>query len=86
VRYGIAGNSIDFGKVKEVPMPLLAMELLAFVDDVLGELGIRREVEYVTVILENGTSVDRQLKTFHGTGDLEAVVDQLIDETREGWS
>jgi len=86
VRYGIDGNLIDFGKVEEVPMPLLAVELLAFVDDVVDELGIRKEVDYIHTILSNGTSADRQLNTFHRTGDLKAVVDQLVKETREGWS
>jgi carboxylate-amine ligase len=44
---------------------------------------VRQEVEYVHTILENGTSADRQLKTFRETGDLKAVVDQLVAETRE---
>ena len=33
---------------------------------------------------EEGTSADRQLRTFERTGDLKAVVDQLIAETMEG--
>ncbi len=85
VRYGIDGKLIDFGKEQEVPMRLLAIELLDLVDDVVDELDIREEVEYVHTILTNGTSADRQLLTFRRSGDLKAVVDQLVEETKEGW-
>jgi carboxylate-amine ligase len=56
-----------------------------FVDDVVDELGSRREVEYAFQIMRDGTSADRQLATYERTGgDLKAVVDQLIAETAEG--
>ena len=50
----------------------------------VDELGTRKEVEYAYRILAEGTSADRQLRTFQQTGDLKAVVDQLIVETEEG--
>ncbi len=81
VRYGIDGQLIDFGKQEEVPFRSLATEMLAWVDDVVDELGVRREVEYVNVILSEGSSADRQLKTYRETGDFKAVVDQIVDET-----
>ena len=84
VRHGIDGKLIDFGQQQEVPFRFLAIELLEFLDDVVDELGVREEVEYVHTILANGTSADRQLRTYHKTGDLTAVVDQLIEETKEG--
>jgi carboxylate-amine ligase len=84
VRYGIDGKLIDFGKEQEVPLRFLAIELLELVDDVLDELEIREEVAYVHTILENGTSADRQLLTYRRTGDLNAVVDQLVAETKQG--
>jgi carboxylate-amine ligase len=84
VRYGIEGRLIDFGKQQEVSMRSLAHELLEFVDEVLDELDIRQEVEYVRTILEGGTSADRQLAVYHETGDLKAVVDRVVAETREG--
>ena len=84
VRYGVDGNLIDFGKGTEVPVRLLIQELLAFVDDVVDELGSREEVAYAHRILDVGSSADRQLATFRDTGNLEAVVDQLVAETREG--
>jgi glutamate---cysteine ligase / carboxylate-amine ligase len=81
-RYGIDGKLIDFGRRAEVPMRDLAIELLAFVDDVVDELGSRREVDYVRTILADGTSADRQLRVYRDTGDLRAVVQALVAETR----
>ncbi len=84
VRFGVDGQLIDFGKSQEVPVRLLVRELLEIVDDVVDDLGSRREVEYVKVILDTGSSADRQLATFRETGSLEAVVDRIVAETREG--
>jgi len=55
-------------------------------------LGSREEVAYVETILRNGTSADRQSRVFRqalaqGASDqeaLQAVVDHLIVETKEG--
>ena len=82
-RWGLDGKLIDFGKRKEVPMRELAVELLEFIDDVVDELGSRREVEYVRKILSDGTSAERQVQVFRETGDLRAVVQALVEETRE---
>jgi len=84
VRWGLDGKLIDFGKQTEVPVRDLIIELLDFVDDVVDDLGSRKELEYIHQILEGGTSADRQLKTYEKTGDFNAVVDQLIAETMEG--
>src|SRR6266849_1104355 len=85
VRYGIEGKLIDFGRDEERPARELVRELIAwFVDDVLDELGSRKEVEYAFKILDEGTSAERQLATFTRTGDMKAVVDQLIAETADG--
>ena len=81
-RYGMDGNLIDFGRRAEVPMRDLAGELLEFVDDVVDELGSRRALQYVHQIVQEGTSADRQLAVFRQTGDLKAVVQWLVDETR----
>ncbi len=83
VRYGLEGKLIDFGKQKEVPVRDLIRELLEFVDDVLDDLGSRKEVEHVHTILERGTSADEQLRVFRETDDLKAVVDRLIELTVE---
>ncbi len=83
MRYGIDGRLIDFGKGDEVPLRSLVLELLEFVDDVLDELNVRAEAEYVHTILAEGSSADRQLRRGED-GDLLAVVDGLVEETREG--
>lgn len=83
-RYGIAGKLIDFGKRNEVDAAVIMHELIAFVDDVVDDLGSRADVENLLKVIEHGTSADRQLKVFQETGDLKAVVDNLIAETMEG--
>lgn len=83
VRYGLDGHLIDFGKRQEIPVRHLALEVLEMVDDVVDELGSRKEVEYIHQILKEGSSADRQLDTFRRTNSLEAVVDQLIAESQE---
>ena len=52
----------------------LALELLGFVDDVVDELGSRRQVSGILNILRDGTSADRQLAVYRETKDLKAVV------------
>src|SRR5713226_1384607 len=85
VRYGLDGRLIDFGKGVELPARDLVRELIEwFIGDVVDELGSRKEVENAYRILEEGSSADRQLATFRRTGDLKAVVDQLIAETADG--
>lgn len=83
VRYGLSGKLLDLGKQKEVPVKELIYELLEFVDDVVEDLGSRKEIEHIHVILQRGTSADEQLKVFAETDDLKAVVDRLIINTKD---
>ena len=83
-RYGISGKLIDFGKQEEVEYKLLVVELLEFIDDVIDELGSRKEIEYIHQILEMGTGADRQLAVFEQTNDMKAVVDYIVSETKIG--
>ncbi len=84
VRYGTQGKLIDFGKQQEFPAAELLGELVEFVDDVVDDIGSRREVEHVYTILERGTSADRQLEVLERTQDPKQVVDFLIEETLSG--
>lgn len=92
MRYGIQGKLIDFGKSEQIPMKFLALELLDLVDDVVDELGSRKEVEHIHTILERGTSADRQVQVYkealaNGANEqkaLTAVVDFLTTETMRG--
>src|SRR4026209_599502 len=81
-RWGLDGQLIDFGRRAEVPMRELALELLEFVDDVVDPLGSREAVNHIHAVLRDGTSADRQLAVFRETGDLKAVVQYVVDETR----
>ena len=83
-RWGLEGKLIDFGKREEVPMRDLAVELLEFVDDVVDDLGSRSAVEYVHTVLRDGTSADRQLAVYRQTGDLTAVVRDIVEQTKPG--
>ena len=83
-RYGLDGKMIDFGRRMEVPAEELLDELLEFVDDVVDELGSRKEVYYVREIMKMRTGADRQLKVFEETNDLKKVVDFIMDETEIG--
>jgi carboxylate-amine ligase len=81
IKDGIEGKLIDFGKQAEVPVNELAEELIELIDDVLDPLGTRKDVEYIFTLLKEGSSADRQLSCYERTGSLEAVVDQLSEET-----
>jgi carboxylate-amine ligase len=84
-RYGIDGKLIDFGREEEVDFKVLITELLAFINDVVDDLGSRSEVSYVMRILQEGTGADRQLKIWDGTEEgLKNVVDYIIEETHHG--
>jgi glutamate---cysteine ligase / carboxylate-amine ligase len=83
VRYGLDGKMIDFGKGTEVPVRELIRELLEFVDDVIDDLRSRKEIRHIRTILDRGTSADEQLRVWHETEDINAVVDWLIEQTME---
>jgi carboxylate-amine ligase len=84
VRYGLDGKLIDWGRQVELPARDLIRELLEFVDDVVDDLGSRSEIEYINTILENGSGADRQLKVYHETQSIQAVVQYIQHETTQG--
>ena len=83
-RWGLEGKLIDFGKEAELPAMLLIEELLEFVDDVVDDLGSRKEIEYINEIARHGPGADRQLRVYRETGDLKAVMDFVVEETENG--
>jgi glutamate---cysteine ligase / carboxylate-amine ligase len=85
-RWGTKAFLIDFGKQEEVPMASLLEELLEFVDEVVDDLGCREQVARARRIVEEGTGAERQLAVFHETGNLEAVVDYVVEETESDLS
>src|SRR5258708_1151734 len=51
-RYGVQGQLIDFGRDEGRPVAVLWDELLEFIDDVVPELGTRKDVAYIHTILD----------------------------------
>ncbi|MFN7171573.1 MAG: carboxylate-amine ligase [Fimbriimonadaceae bacterium] len=86
MRRGLGGKLIDYGKQQEVDTLQLMHELLDFVEDVVDEMDVRPEIEYIrNTLLVQGTGADRQLTVYHNSGeDIKAVVDYIIDETKLG--
>ena len=85
MRYGLDGKMIDFGRNAEAPTRQLIRELLELIAEEIDELGTAQYIKPIENMLYNGTSADRQLRVADATdGDLKAVVDHLIAETREG--
>ncbi|MBV8517729.1 MAG: carboxylate-amine ligase [Acidobacteria bacterium] len=83
-RFGTGGKLIDFGRRAEVPFGELLDELLAFIDDVVDELGSRDEVYYAREIVRRGPGADRQIAVYNQRNDLRDVVDYIVNETEHG--
>lgn len=83
-RFGVDSKLIDFGKSQEIPLPQLLDELLRFLDDVVDDLGSRKEVEYVHEIVKMKSGAARQLAVYEQTKSLPAVVDFITNETEKG--
>lgn len=83
-RFGVDAKLIDFGRGEEVPLPELLEELLAFLDDVVDDLGSRQEVEFVREIVRMKSGAARQLSVYERTKSLPAVVDFIVQETEKG--
>jgi len=86
MRYGLDGAIIDFAQGRSMPMRDAISELLDFVDDVLDDLGSRREIHHLRLLLDDprGTGADRQAAIYRQTGSLDAVIRYLIEQTALG--
>jgi carboxylate-amine ligase len=86
MRYGLDAEIIDFVNRRTISMRDAINELLDFVDDVLDDLGTRREINYLRILLDDprGTGADRQMAIWEETHSYQAVVNYLIQSTLEG--
>ncbi len=86
MRYGLDGKIIDFVYGRSLPMREAIGEMLDFVDDVLDDMGSRREINYLRMLLDDprGTGADRQMAVYRQTGSLDAVIRYLIEQTALG--
>ncbi|GCE11190.1 carboxylate-amine ligase [Tengunoibacter tsumagoiensis] len=85
-RYGLDAEVVDFIQGRRLSMRDAIHEVLDFVEDVVDELNIRREMSYLRALLvsSQGTGADRQLAIYQETQDLSAVITYLTHRTMEG--
>lgn len=86
MRYGLDAQVLDFTRNRHLTMRESINELLDFVDDVLDDLGSRREINYLRRLLDNphGTGADRQIEVYKRTRSIQAVTQYLIEQTLKG--
>ncbi|HEX7733364.1 MAG TPA: glutamate-cysteine ligase family protein, partial [Ktedonobacteraceae bacterium] len=85
-RYGLDAKVFDFVQNRRLSMRESISELLDLVDDVLDDLGCRREILYLRTLLSSpsGTGADRQVSLYRQTGNLDAITRYLIQQTMRG--
>jgi glutamate---cysteine ligase / carboxylate-amine ligase len=85
-RYGLDAEIVDFVHERRLTMRESISELLDFVDDVLDDLGSRREINYIRALLEDprGSGADRQIAVYQETGNVGAVTHFLMEQTLQG--
>lgn len=86
MRYGLDADIVDFVQNRCIPMRESIHDALDFVDDVVDDLGSRREMDYLRDLLEDprGTGADRQIAIYKETGSQYAVTQFLIQQTMQG--
>lgn len=85
-RYGLDARLFDFVQERHLTMRESIGELLDFVDDVLDDLGCRREILYLRTLLSSprGTGADRQLYVYQQNERIADVIEDLIQQTMRG--
>jgi glutamate---cysteine ligase / carboxylate-amine ligase len=88
IHLGLDAEVIDFVKERRLSMRESLSELLDFVNDVVDDLGSRREINYLRSLLEDprGTGADRQIAIYQQTGSVDAVIRLLMQQTIQGIS
>lgn len=85
-RYGLDARIVDFVQNRTISIRDSISATLDFIDDVVDDLGCRREIDYLRSFLADprGTGADRQLAVYKATGSQLAVVRYLIEQTMQG--
>src|SRR5437763_7913848 len=83
---GLDAEIFDFVLGRRLSMRESISELLDFVDDVIDDLGSRREMNYLRGLLDGpeGTGADRQIAIYEQTGSMDAVIKLLMQQTMQG--
>ncbi len=83
MRHGLDAEILDFVLGRRLTMRQSLDETLDFVDDVLDDLGSRREINNIRILLDDphGTGADRQIATYRRTGNIRDVIELLTQQT-----
>lgn len=86
LRYGLDAEIVDFVRRRRLKMRAALHELLDFVDDVLDDLGTRRDIDYLRSLVDSprGTGADRQIAAYRETGSIHEVMRLLMEQTIRG--
>ncbi len=86
MRYGLDAQVLDFDHMRRLSMRDSIRETLDFVDDMVDDLGSRREINYLRELMDDpqGTGADRQIAIYQESNDLQKVHQFLIERTMEG--
>ncbi len=86
MRYGLDAEVLDFERLRRLNMRDALRETLDFVDDVVDDLGSRREIDYIRALMDDpqGTGADRQMAVYQESDDPQKVAQFLIERTMEG--
>jgi carboxylate-amine ligase len=86
LRYGLDAEIVDFVQQRRLKMRAALHELLDFIDDVLDDLGTRRDIDYLRLLVDSprGTGADRQIAAYRETGSIHEVMRLLMEQTIRG--
>jgi carboxylate-amine ligase len=82
-RYGLDAQIIDFRHNRHLSMRQALHELFDFVDDRLDDFDTYQEINYLRTLVDSshGTGADRQLAIYQETGNMQAVVEYLLQQS-----
>jgi carboxylate-amine ligase len=85
MRYGLDAEVIDFVHRRRLSMRDAIHELLDFVEDVVDDLGSRREMNYLRALLNSpdGTGADRQIAVYQKNNGVDEVLALLMEQTMQ---
>jgi carboxylate-amine ligase len=88
MRYGLDAHVADFVGRRTLQMRVALHEVLDLVEDVIDDLGIRREIAYLRTLLEDprGTGADRQIAAYRRRENVKDVIGLLLATTMQGVS
>ncbi|MDQ2904478.1 MAG: carboxylate-amine ligase [Chloroflexota bacterium] len=86
MRYGLDARVVDFVNHRMLSMRDSIHELLDFVQDTVDDLGSHKEMTYLRALLDDprGTGADRQVAVYRQTGDVQKVIEFLMEQSLQG--